>query len=404
MADYFNGQFPQGGYTAVHKGNQDLSSPWTPNFEISEGMRFGLNYPAPYLPLERFEPTFQDWKVIGAGKPVALDSNGWMVPAGYRLLLALGAGNGPQYTQNDVAQGVKNAQGNTPAAGDYVIDSMIAAGLTVGRCAGVASYDVYELSGSDPSNPATYKRHNYSRQNGVAILTDYYLEFPVEPFERIEHTMTVASLAADADTFDLGHDSVLAYTVKVKINGRRDVDFAFGDGAGAGGVDQLDWSAFSGGSGDHLKAGDKVEIEYLYENTGTYNAPFAGIASWRGGAKPGDLVTFDENSAWVAYSAAAIGDTSVGDESANIAAAIDKTLDVVGTVYKVDTNFPKQFLDRVKTAYDSRLTGPILDGRTGLPSKLDRMPGSATDGMPHNIFYAGGDKFSGIVRFNLNIR
>jgi len=400
MADYFNGQFPQGGYSAVHKGNQDLSSPWTPNFEISEGMRFGLNYPAPYLPLERFEPTFQDWKVIGAGKPVALDSNGFMVPAGYKLLLALGAGNGPQYTQTDVDHRVLNAQGVLVAAAEYVINSMIAGGVTVGRCAGVASYDAYELSGSDPSNPATYKYHNYSRQNGVAILTDYYLEYPVEPFERIEHTME-ATLVADGDTFDLAHDEALDYTVKVKINGRRDVDFSFGDGAGAGGLDQLDWSAISA---TYLKTGDKLEIEYLYENSGVYNAPFKGIATWRGSAKPGDLVTYDQNSAFITYSAGAVGDTAVGDESANILSAIDKTLDVLGTVYLVDINFPKQFLDRVKTAYDSRLTGPIHDGRTGQVSKLDRMPGSATDGMPHNIFYAGGDKFSGIVRFNLNIR
>jgi len=396
MADYFNGQFPQGGYRAVHKGNQDLSSPWTPNFEISEGQRFGLNYPAAYLPLERFEPTFQDWKVIGAGKPVALDSNGFMVPAGYKILLALGAGNGPQYQQIDADQGVLDATGAVPTAGDYVIDAMLTAGLTVGRCAGVASYDAYELSGSDPSNPATYKYHNYSRQNGVAILTDYYLEYPVEPFERIEHKFELTILA-DGAVLDLAHDTALDYTVKVKINGRRDVDFTFVNGS----PDSLDWSALSA---TYLKIGDIMEVEYLYENTGVFNAPFKGVATWRGSATHGDLVTFDQNSAFVTYSAGAVGDTSAGDESASVLAAIDKTLDILGTVYKVDINFPKQFLDRVKTAYDDRLTGPIHDGRTGLVSKLDRMPGSATDGMPHNIFYAGGDKFSGIVRFNLNIR
>lgn len=392
MADYFNGQFPQGGYQAKHKGNKDLSSPFTPNFEISEGMRFGLNYPAAYLPLERYEPTFQDWKVIGAGKPVALDSTGRMVPAGYRLLLALGAGNGPQYTLNDASQGVLNAQGTAVSDGDYVIDSMIAAGITVGRCAGVTSYDAYELSGSDPSNPATYKYHNYSRQNGVAILTDYYLEYPVEPFERISHKIETTIAGVNVGDFQLAHNEALDYTVKVTINGRRDVDFTFVDGT----PDSIDWN--SGTTDDYLKIGDIVVVEYLYENTGVYNAPFAGVANWRGTATPGDLVTFDQNSSFVTYSAGAIA--VIGD----VAAEIDKTLDIVGTVYLVDGNFPKQFLDRVKTAYDDRLTGPIHDGRTGEVSKLDRMPGSATDGMPHNIFFAGGDKFTGIVRFNLNIR
>ena len=394
MADYFTGQFPTGGYTATHKGNKDLSSPWTPNFEISEGQRFGLNFPASYLPLERYEPTFQDWKVIGAGKPVALDSNGAMVPAGYRLLLALGAGNCPQYSQNDVDHGILKADGTAAALGDYVIDGVIAAGTTIGRCAGVASYDAYQLSGSDPTNPATYKYHNYNRQTGVAILTDYYLEFPVEPFERLEHSMEELSLAADSDTFALAHNTVLSYTVKVTVNGRRDVDFVFTDGA----PDSLDWSAFSGGSGDHLKAGDKVVVTYLYENTGVFNAPFTGISTFRGTATPGDLVTFDENSAWVTYTPGTIA------SFADAEAEISKSLDIVGTVYLVDDQFPKQFLDRVKTAYDDRLTGPIVDGRTGEVSKLDRMPGSATDGMPHNIFYAGGDKMTGIVRFNLNIR
>ena len=398
MADYLTGVFPTGGYQAVHKGNQDLSSPWTPNFEISEGMRFGLNYPAPYLPVVRYEPTFQDWFVIGAGTPVALESNGLMVPAGFRKLLALGAGNGPQYTTNDIAQGVRNAQGNIPTVGDYVIDSMIAAGITVGRCAGVASYDAYQLSGSDPSNPATYRFHNYSRQNGVAILTDYYLEYPVEPYERIAHTINTTIAGADQGDFALAHNTVLDYTIKVKINGRRDVDFTFVDGA----PDSIDWN--SGTTDDYLKIGDVVEVEYLYENSGVYNAPFAGIASWRGSATPGDYVVVDQNSKFVSYAPSAIGDTSLGDESANILAAIDGSLDIVGQVYKVDTNFPKQFLDRVKTAYDDRLTGPIVDGRTGTTNVLDRMPGSATNGMPHNIAYAGGDQFTGIVRFNLNIK
>jgi hypothetical protein len=398
MADYFTGSFPTGGYQATHKGNSDLSSPWTPNFEISEGMRFGLNYPAPYLPLERYEPTFQDYKVIAAGKPVALDVDGFMVPAGYRLLYALGAGNGPQYTQTDVDHGVLKADGTAAAVNDYVIDTMITESKTVGRCCGVASYDAYQLSGSDPTNPATYRRHNYNRQTGVAILTDYYLEFPVEPYERIEHTMTATIAGADQGDFDFAHNTVLDYTVKIKVNGRRDVDFTFVGGT----PDKADWN--SGTTNDYLKIGDQVEVEYLYENTGTYNAPFAGIASWRGSAAPGDLVTYDQNSAFITYAPGTIDDTSTGDRSAQIAAEIDATLDILGTVYLVDTNFPKQFLDRVKTAYDPRLTGDILDGRTGLASKLDRMPGSATDGMPHNVFYAGGDQTTGIVRFNLNVR
>jgi hypothetical protein len=347
--------------------------------------------------MERDEAVFRDYIVISAGKPVALDSNGYMVPAGFKKLLALGAGNGPQYTQLDVDLGVLNAQGNLPTAGDYVIDSMLAAGITVGRCAGIASYNAYWLSGSDPTNPATYKFHNYNRQTGVAILTDYYLEYPVEPLKRITHTINTTIAGADQGDFDLAHNTVLDYTIKVKINGRRDVEFTFVDGT----PDSIDWNSAT--TNDYLKIGDIVEVEYIYEDT-IFDAPLTGIATWRGAVKPGDYVTIDQNSAFVAYTPGTIGDTSAGNEAANIAAAIDGALDIIGQVYLVDTNFPKQFLDRVKTAYDDRLQGSVVDGKTGELRTLDRMPGSANDGLPHNIWLAGGDKFTGIVRFNLNIQ
>jgi hypothetical protein len=398
MTDYFLGNFPGGGYSPVHKGySSKYSQPWTPNFEISEGMRFGLNYPAPYLPLVRYEAVFKDYIVISAGKPVALDSDGFMVPAGFKALIAAGGGAGPQYSQLDIDLGILNAQGNVPTVGAYVVDSIIAASKTVGYCAGVASYNAYTLAGSDPTNPGTYKFHNYNRQTGVAILTDYYLEYPVEPLKRTSNTIVTTITSADQGDFDLAHNTVLDYTVEVKINGRRDVDFTFVNGT----PDKIDWN--SGSSNDHLKVGDKVEVTYLYEEA-FYQTPLDGIATWRGTAKPGDYVVVDENSCFKAYSAGTIGDTSAANEATNIAAAIDSTLDIVGQVYKVDTNFPKQFLDRVKTAYDDRLTGPIMDGETGKLRTLDRQPGSATDGMPHNIWLAGGDKYTGIVRFNLNVR
>jgi hypothetical protein len=127
------------------------------------------------------------------------------------------------------------------------------------------------------------------------------------------------------------------------------------------------------------------------------------MATWRGSAKPGDKVTFDENSNWVSYTPVSIGDTTATNQATAISAAIDKTLDIVGQVVKVDTHFPKQFLDRVKTAFDPRLTGPLVDGWTGDEMVLDKQAGSATDGMPHNIYFAGGDAHTGIVRFNLNV-
>lgn len=384
MADFFNPNFPAGGYKATHKGNSELYGHTTPNFEIMEGMRFGQFYPANYLPSVRYEPIFQDRIVIAAGKPVALDSRGALVPAGFKLLIAAGAGQGPQYSQDDVAMGVVNAEGDLVVAGEFVVDSLIAAGVTVGACMGVASYDVYMLSGSDPTNPATYKLHNYNRQTGVAVLTDYLLEFPIEPFQRVAHKMS-ATVSADAQSFALAHATVVPHSVEIRINGRRDVDFTFTQGT----PDSLVWATAA-----YLKAGDKVEVSYKYELTGTYNTPWAGMATWRGAVKHGDFVTFDKDSAWKSFDPASIA--ALGD--------VTKLLDIVGQVVMVDHNFPKQFLDRVKTAYDDRLHGSIVDGRTGKINQLDKMPGSATDGAPHNVFYAGGDTKTGIVRFNMNIK
>lgn len=398
MADYFTGNFPVGGYSAIHKGDQFKSQPWSPNFEISEGMRFGLNFPAAYLPFVRYEVTFQDYVVIAGGKPVALTSEGDLVPAGFRKLLAMkaatpGSSFGPQYTQLDQDQRLLKADGTPVVAGEYVIDAMYAAGITVGRCAGVASYDVYARSGIDPTNPATYRFHNYNRQTGIAILTDYLLEYPIEPLKRTAKVLS-STIAAATSEYSLTVNTALSHTIEVKVNGRRDIDWTFVNGT----PDKITWVP-----ANYLKIGDVVEVKFKYEES-YYETPFKGIATFRGSAKPGDFITVDENSCFVTYSPVVVGDTSAADESASIMSAIDASLDIIGQVYLVDKNFPKQFLDRVKTAYDDRLNGPMFDGRTGLPITLDKQPGSATDGMPANIYLAGGDKFTGIVRFNMNIR
>lgn len=398
MADYQTTVFPTGGYAAQHKG-WNHQGHMTPNFEIMEGMRVGTFHPAPYLPTVRLEKSFEDYVVIGAGKAVALDSNGWLVPAGLKLALAAGGSNGPQYTATDIAMGILNAAGDTPTVGEYVITSMAAESITVGHCLGAASYDVYLLSGSDPANPATYRFHNYNRQSGVAVLTDYLLEFPVEPLKRTAATFeeTVVTPGASHTATITGVTTVVESTVKVFLNNDEVHvdDWSFGDGTGAGGADQVIINLA-------VVADDEILIQYKYSES-FYSAPWAGMATWKGSAVPGGKVTFDMESNWVMYAATSFGDTTAVNQATNIAAAIAKTLDVVGQITAVHTNYPKQFLDRVKTAFDSRLHGEIVDGVTGEAITLDRMAGSATDGLPQNIYFAGGDGSLGVVRFNLNI-
>jgi hypothetical protein len=311
---YLTGQLGAGGYTATHRGMpRHVGERMTPNFEKKEGLRFGPFVPAPYLPSIRLEPMNWDQFVIAAGAPVATDSNGFAVPAGLKIALRLGAGNGPQYTQADVVAGVKNAAGAAVTVGMYVVDSMIAQSITVGHMVGVASYDVFQQLNSDPHNPGTYKFHNYNRQNSVALLTNYLLEFPT---------------------------------------------------VGAGGV------------------------------------KFPGMTTWVGAAKPGDLVTYNINSKFVKFSPAQL--TSFDE----VEVELEKRAEVVGIVTAVEKQWPKQLLDQVQTAFDPRLYSPVVNPENGQftdGAGLDQMPGSATDGVPHLIQYAGGDLNTAVVTFKLKL-
>lgn len=392
---YYYGDMGAGGYEATHRGGQPRYKQFhrvTPNFEHKEGLRHGPFLPAPYLPGIRLDEVFHDWYVIAAGSPVVLLDDGFIVPAGMKKLIAAGAtGVGPQYSQADVVSGVRNASGAAVAAGEYVIDSILAEGLGAGRVIGVASYDVFRQLNSDPHNPGSYEQHNYNRQNGVAVLTSYVLEFPIEPLKRTEVEMKVT--AADGQTtLDLGHENVLEHHIAVTVNKDRLVDFTLNAGAGADGVDQLAHPA--------LSAGDEVVVKYIYEED-FYQAPFAGLQTVRGDVKVSDLITFDENSKFVKFSASTIDEA----DAATIKAAIEEREDILGHVTAVDYKFPKQMLDKVKSAYDERLYSPIINPETGEKefSGLDKTQGSATDGVPHMIQYAGGDLKTGIVRFHLHL-
>ena len=104
-------------------------------------------------------------------------------------------------------------------------------------------------------------------------------------------------------------------------------------------------------------------------------AGFDGIAMFYeaslGTIRPGDFLTFDEGSDMVKWTF-----------------GTDFFEAVLGQIWKVDTAFPKDYLERVRTAYQ------------GL-GDLDKMPGSASGGLPDNITYAGGTAAKGVVRINL---
>lgn len=137
-----------------------------------------------------------------------------------------------------------------------------------------------------------------------------------------------------------------------------------------------------------------------YPTVGASGPKFPGMATWKGAAKAGDLVTFDINSHFVAFSAANL--TSFDE----VEAALKAREDIIGVVTAIESQWPKQLLDQVKTAYDPRLYSPVVSPDTGVftdGSGLDQMPGSATDGVPHAIQYAGGNLNTAVVTFKLKL-
>lgn len=384
------GQLGDGGYQAKFKGlPRHLAKRVTPNFEKKEGLRHGSFRPAPYLPSIRLEEHNWDHFVIAAGSPVALDSKGFAVPAGYSLILAAGAGQGPQYSQEDAIAGVKNAAGALVVPGEYVVNSMLAESLTVGKCLGVASYDVYMQLNSDPHNPASYQYHNYNKQNGFSVLTNYILEFPIEPLKRTAKTEKFTATAGQT-VFTL-NKAALAHHVAVLAGKDRVVDFT------------ISGTTLTLAVG--VAVGVEVTVSYLYEEN-FYAAPFAGMTTWRGTAKANGLVTFNADSKFVLYQAPALDDTDLASLKESVEAALDKQLDIVGVISSVDSAWPKQLLDQVVTAFDERLYSPIINPETGLfndGSGLDKQPGSANGGVPHMIQYAGGDVKTGVVTFKLKL-
>lgn len=334
------------------RANQ-LAGSTTPNVEISAGVRPAQHYKvASYLPKVRLDKKTGAYKVISAGKVIATDSNNYVVPAGLALDIEQALTSSTKYnskaefitekadfktlyTSIDVAEGVKNFQGDDVTVDEPVVasfftdyDSTKAALNTVGNALGIAPYDAWEQDGSGyGDNPVNYDFVNWKMQTGLAILTRYFIELPV-----------VAN---------------------------------------------------------------------------TSGLVFPGLAVFTGTPVQGGLVTYDAESNMIPYAApSTVADialdttdtyadadvnTAVNAAIANINTAVSvaaKGLSrVLGKVYFVDTTFPKDYLNYVRT------WNPGIAGSTA----LDKAPGSATSGLPDNLSYAGVTDPSSakLVRINL---
>lgn len=302
-------------YTPKHKKWDQLDH-LTPNVELNEGIRPWLGTSVdPNLSLARYNSFDDDYFVLSTGKVIALDTRGFVTLAGLKVDLdaVIAAGDVAAathlYTATDVAEAVKNHNGDTVTLNEPIVASMCATGSLTGATGtvdvrvsfpiGIAPYSYYRASsdqlvpaGGDATHavfsPTDLRYHNYKKQGRVACVCDIVAKYPI---------------------------------------------------------------------------------------CATYAPTFAGIAAYVGQTpSPGDWLTYDIDS--------------------NLALADVSNLTILalmGQVLRVETNYPRGYLERVKTRYDGT-EGPEFND-------LDKMPGSATGGYPDNMTYANTSVGTLIVNF-----
>lgn len=171
----------------------------TPNFEVSEGIRPAQHYVVPsYLPLLGYDKKNEIYKVLGHGKVVSVDSLNYLVPAGLALDIDTAIAEGVftncvnKYSQTDVDEAVRNFAGTLVTLDEPVVKSFFTAGdatqallNAVGFPIGVAAFDAYRQNGAGygagygAGDPTDYTYNNYNLQQGVTVLTRYFVEVPV---------------------------------------------------------------------------------------------------------------------------------------------------------------------------------------------------------------------------------
>lgn len=163
--------------TGVH-----VSGYVTPEVKASEGINsVGSFYPAPWLPVQRYNEEKHAHVVIGAGKPVAF-AGANLVPAGLKFEYDAVKASGPAtifYTQADVDAEIQNAKGEDVTVGEAVVQALIDLDVEVSYFCGISNYDYFRHPGGDGFDPTGYRRYNFRPQSNVSFNMDYHYEYPL---------------------------------------------------------------------------------------------------------------------------------------------------------------------------------------------------------------------------------
>jgi hypothetical protein len=378
-----------GQYSANHKVWDHVGN-IIPDVEHSEGERPAIEFkPAAWLPVVYKDKYFEDWNVIMPAKIVALDNDGRVVPAQYGLAAATYT-----YTQNDVDAGVVDVKTGLPllvgaigTANVADIDTFMgraAEEAAISKPIGVAPYAYLRWAGGDGSNPAQFIENNYQRQHQVAVLCDYVINVPLIPA-----TQTATSLAFGSPSAGISTSSAVGNLPVATNTPRTPIVFSSTDaGKFTNQVSSLaqvlstgDWfiNQLTGVVSVFASAAPTVNISYYHYAAAA--STFSVFASATGNLHAGDFVKCDANSNFV------------------LAASNVNFQDVIGQILERDANFPKDALDRVRTAFNPSINTLGTGALPGSLGQLDQMPGSATGGMPASITYAGASDT--LVRINL---
>jgi len=307
----------------------------TPNLEVMEGVRPGIYKVADYLPLVRFDKYFEEFYVIHRGKAVALDHGNAMVPAGLKAQI------------------------------DWAVDGAGAAIIQTGS--DTAATQVANLRAAAAANNLTVYTQTDVDEGVVNAAGNAVVagECVIESFLDL------------VDSQPPARSSVRTVSEAIGVNFQNAWRWVGGDGVNPANFRQHN---------HNLQHGVGLLCDYVIElpavtDTDYANAAMTGVAAaiYTSGSpfKPGDFLKYDFNSNWV---------------KADLSA--DTIGNILGQIIKVDTDFPKDYLDRVKTAYDNL-------GSTAAQRALNQMPGSASSGMPDAINFAGGSSAPTLLWVNL---
>ncbi len=391
-----------GQYTASHK-TWDHVGNMIPDVEHSEGIRPSIEFkPAAWLPVQFLDKYYEDWNVILPGKILALDNDGRVVPGQYATSTV-----NITYTADDVAAGVVDVRTGVTllsgATGSFAVSTVSAfmgrtgVAMAVSKPIGIAPYAILRWAGGDGSNPAQYINHNYNRQHLIAILCDYVIQVPLVPAKITAEAMSTTVGTVTTTWFGAPVSSVSTTTTalsKLPValdTPRTPITF--------GGTNATTLFVNHQPTLAAVKAAGDWYIDYATGLVSVFNAS----------APTGITITYYEyadNATTVSKFASAVGDLHPGDfvvcdanSNYKKAGGSDTFQDIIGQVLQRDNAYPKDALERVRTAYNPPINTLATGGLPGSAGQLDQMPGSATGGMPSEITYAGAADT--IVRINL---